>query len=140
MKKKIFKILILISLITLFFKYYHIFKNIINNKNEIKKKLLLSKIFKINRRNMNYISTLFINGKANFGNYFISINNAIIYCEILGCHKIIMEYFNNIYINSTIFYKERNINIEPNQSFNSRDNNNSINLNVFFFFLMVLDL
>lgn len=131
MKKKIFKILII--LITFFFKFILISKNIINNKNVTIKKILLSKIFKINRRNMNNISTLFVNGKAHFGNYFISINNAIIYCEFLGCQRIIMQYYNNIYINSTIFYKERNIIIEPNKNFNSMDNN-SVNLNVFFFF------
>ena len=99
----------------------------------IKKKILLSKIFKIIKRNIYNINTLFINGKANFGNYFIGINNAIIYCEILGCKKIIMEYNNKIYINSTIFYNKRKFTIEPNQTFNSRDNN-SVILNFLFFF------
>ena len=109
-------------------------KNIIKiNKNQTIKKILLSKIYKITKRNMNNIKTIFINGKVHFGNYFISLNNAIIYCEFLGCKKIIMENNNNIYINNKIFYKKSNITIEPSQSFNSRDNN-SVILNVLFFF------
>lgn len=49
------------------------------------KNILLSKIFKKNKRNINNINTLFIKDKIRFGNYFISVNNAIIYCEFLGC-------------------------------------------------------
>ena len=98
---------------------------LINNKKTIIKKILLYKIFKKYRRNINNISTLFIRNKIRFGNYFISINNAIIYCEFLGCKKIILEYNRNIYINSTTFYKNNNINItiETNQTLNSSDNN-----------------
>jgi hypothetical protein len=44
-----------------------------------------------------------------------------------------MEYNNKIYINSTIFYNKRKFTIEPNQTFNSRDNN-SVILNFLFFF------
>ena len=44
-----------------------------------------------------------------------------------------MEYNNKIYINKTIFYNKRKFTIEPNQTFNSRDNN-SVILNVLFFF------
>jgi hypothetical protein len=100
------------------------------------KKTLLSKIFKINRRNINNISVLFIKNKIRFGNYFISINNAIVYCEFLGCKKIILEYNRNIYINSTTFYKNNNIKIaiETNQTFNSSDNNIlSLDINYTFF-------
>ena len=133
MKKKLSRFVV-IFLIIIFLIYSIISKRIIkSNKNLIKKKILLSKIFKRSGRNINNISTLFINGKAHFGNYFIGINNAIIYCEILGCKKIIMEYNNKIYINKTIFYNKRKFTIEPNQAFNYRDNNLVI-LNVLFFF------
>jgi hypothetical protein len=71
--------------------------------------------------------------KSRFGNYFISINNAIIYCEFLGCKKIIFENNNTIFINKAIFYKKKNITIEPIQIFNSSDNN-TITLNVYFFY------
>ena len=109
---------------------------LINNKKTIMKKILLSKIFKINRRNINNISTLFIKNKIRFGNYFICLNNAIVYCEFLGCKKIILEYNRIIYINSTTFYKNNNINItiETNQTFNSSDNNAvSLEANYIFF-------
>ena len=87
--KKILCRFVVIFFIIIFLIYSIISKRIIkSNKNLIKKKILLSKIFKRSRRNINNISTLFINGKAHFGNYFIGINNAIIYCEILGCKKI----------------------------------------------------
>ena len=62
------------------------------------KKIILSKLFKKTRRNINNFNTLFIKGELRFGNFFISVNNAIVYCEILECKKIIMEYNNNIYI------------------------------------------
>ena len=108
---------------------------LINNKKTIMKNILLSKIFKVNRRNINNISTLFLKNKIRFGNYFISINNAIVYCEFLGCKKIILEYNRKIYINSTTFYKNNNINItiETNDTFNSNDNN-AVSLDVNFTF------
>ena len=109
---------------------------LINNKKKIMKNILLSKIFKINRRNINNISVLFIKNKIRFGNYFISINNAIVYCEFLGCKKIILEYNRYIYINSSTFYKNNNINIsiETNQTFNSSDNKVvSLDVNFTFF-------
>jgi hypothetical protein len=98
------------------------------------KKILLFKIFKITRANKNNISTLFVKGIARFGNLFISINNAIIYCELLNCKKIIIEYSNNIYINRSIFYKKSNFTIEPNQEFNYIGNYNSIILDAHFLF------
>ena len=106
-----------------------------NNKKTIMKNILLSKIFKVNRRNINNISTLFLKNKIRFGNYFISINNAIVYCEFLGCKKIILEYNRKIYINNTTFYKNNNINItiETNNTFNSNDNN-AVSLDVNFTF------
>ena len=129
------KILLIILLIYLL-KYFTIYisKNFLkNNKKKIIKKVLLSKIFKLTNRSINNISILFINNQTRFGNYFISINNAIIYCKFLGCKKIMIEYNNNIYINSTIFYKESNFTIEPSKTFNSM-NNNSITLGARFFY------
>ena len=105
-----------------------------NNKKKLIKKVLLSKIFKLTKTNINNIRILFIKNKTRFGNYFTSINNAIIYCEFLGCKKIIIESNNNIYINKKIFYKGNNITIEPNKVFNNMDNN-SIIIDARFFFL-----
>ena len=139
-KKKMVKIIkiSLLFLIIILLKYNFIFSNsksfFKNNKNKIKKKLLLSKIFTSINRKINNINILFIKGKARFGNFFISINNAIIYCEILHCRKIIIEYNNKIYLNNPIFYKKINFTIEPNQKFNDRDKN-SVILDIYFFFI-----
>jgi len=107
---------------------------LINNKKKLMKKTILSKIFKITQRNINNVSTLFVKGMARFGNLFISINNAIIYCELLSCKKIIIEYSNKIYINRTIFYKKRNFTIQPNHTFNYIENNNSVIIDNYFLF------
>jgi len=109
-----------------------------NNKKKLIKKVLLFKIFKLTNRSINNISVLFIKEKGRFGNYFNSINNAIIYCEFLCCKKTFIEYNNKIYIKNKIFYKENSITIEPNKTFNYMDNN-SITLGARFFFTMVLD-
>ena len=92
-----------------------------NNKKKLMKKIILYKIFKITRKNINNVNYLFIKGKSRFGNFFISINNAIIYCEILGCKKIIIPNNNSIFINNIIFYKKSNFTIESNQTFNIKD-------------------
>jgi hypothetical protein len=67
-----------------------------------------------------------------FGNYFISLNNAIIFCEFLSCKRIIIR--NHKYlIKHKIFYQKYNLTIEPNYSLNYTDNNTMIINSVFFF-------
>lgn len=44
-----------------------------------------------NDTNTNYFNTLYIIRKMRFGNYFISLNNAIIFCELLCCKRIIID-------------------------------------------------
>ena len=126
-KNFIIKLAFIVFIIVILLKNSIIFISkifLIKNKKSIMKNILLSKIFKKYKRNINNISTLFIKNKIRFGNYFISVNNAIIYCEFLGCKKIILEYNRNIYINNTTFYKNKNINItiETNHTLNSNDN------------------
>jgi hypothetical protein len=84
------------------------------------KKIILLEIFKKTKKNINNINALYIKGNSHFGNFFISVNNAIIYCEIVNCKKIIIEKNHNIFINKIIFSKQ-NFTIEPNQAFNFRD-------------------
>jgi hypothetical protein len=91
MKKQ--KIKIIFTLFILFLLknviIYIIPKNFLkNNKKNLIKKVLLSKIFKLTNRNINNIRILFIKNRTRFGNYFNSLNNAIIYCVFLGCKKI----------------------------------------------------
>ena len=104
------------------------------NKYNIMKKVLLNKISKETIKNISNIKVLFLSAKGRFGNYFISINNAIIYCEFLKCQKIIVEYNNDIFINNTIFYKKYNLTIEPNQTINFLEKNMFIVHHGFFFF------
>ena len=137
-KKLIIKLTFIVFIKLILVDYFFMFISkifLINNKKTIIKKILLFKIFKTNKRNIKNISLLFLRNKTRFGNYFISINNAIVYCEFLGCKRIILEYNENIYINSTTFYKNNNtiITIETNQTFNSSDNN-AISLDISFTF------
>jgi len=104
------------------------------NKNNYKiikiiKRNIEDKFFKTQKKNITYVNTLYIYGHLRFGNYFISLNNAIIFCEIFGCKKIIIK---NNFINHKIFYLKYNLTIESSHSFNNTDNN-SIFLKVTFF-------
>ena len=51
------------------------------------------------KKNINYIDSLYIMGTYNFGNFIISINNAIIFCEFFHCKRIIIESYKKIFIN-----------------------------------------
>jgi len=136
MKEHLIKIIVyfLIIIIFKYFIIYMISKSFLkHNKKKIIRKVILSKIFNLTKRNINNINILFIKGRSHFGNYFNSINNAIIYCKYLNCKKIIIESNNNIYINHKIFFKENNITIEPNKVFKYMKNN-SIILGARFFF------
>ena len=57
--------------------------------------ILKRKIYNKTNKNKTYINILYIKGISRFGNYLISLNNAIIFCEILRCKKIIIK--NNYY-------------------------------------------
>lgn len=101
----------------------------------ILKQKLIKKINKKIGKNLFHINSIYITGKAKFGNMIISINNAIIFCELLGCKKIIIQNNNNILINHKIFYHKYNITIEPNQLINDEDY--LILDNWFFYFLNI---
>ena len=58
-------------------------------KNKLKNKLL-EKISEIRKQNTTQITTFFLSRINPFGNNLNCINNAIFYCEILGCNKIIL--------------------------------------------------
>ena len=77
---------------------------------------------------------MFLKGSSRLGNFFVSINNAIIFCELLGCKKLIIEKNNIIFINHTIFYQKYNFTIKPNQEIGNCSENNCIILNNWFFF------
>jgi hypothetical protein len=86
------------------------------------------------KKNKANINTLIIIGKFRFGNYFVSLNNAIIFCEFLCCKRIII---NNDFIKHKIFYKKYNLTIESSHSLNYIENDSLI-LNIKFFFFIVI--
>jgi hypothetical protein len=83
------------------------------------------KIYKIIKReiqdllniNIKYLDSLYIIGSYNFGNFIVSLNNAIIFCEFFHCKRIILQSNNNTFINNKIFYKKYNLIIEHNSNF-----------------------
>jgi hypothetical protein len=118
------------------------FFNIITNKNlsdsnnnfkniNIELLNLKDKLFKQFKKNISNIDTLYIEGYMRFGNYLVSLNNAIIFCELLKCKRIIVK---NDFINHKIFYQKFNLTIEPNKLFNYFIDDNSMIINVGFFF------
>ena len=123
-----------------------LFTNFIKNSNEIpsiknyslnnnKSKFIIylqNRIFKILKKNISKINTLYINSYMRFGNYIISLNNAIIFCEFLSCKRIIIGHHKYL-INHKIFYQKYNLTIESNYQFNYTDNNSMAIKSVFFF-------
>ena len=89
------------------------------------------KIFKKLTKNITYINTLYIKRLLRFGNYFVSLNKAIIFCEFFSCKRIAIK---NDYINHKIIYKKYNLTIEPNNSFNHIFNDSIILKDTFFLF------
>ena len=77
-----------------------------------KKNLLyhISKLIKTKNFSLNYA---YLTGKYRFGNFLIALNNAIFYCEILGCKKIIIQKYNDLYIKHKIVNNNYNMTIEP---------------------------
>lgn len=57
---------------------------------ELKSKLL-DKISKFKNKTITQLETLYISNNSQFGNWLITINNAIFYFEVVGCHNIILN-------------------------------------------------
>lgn len=110
--------------------------NNLNNNNfkiiNIIKRNLQKHIYNIFKKNITSINSLYIIGHMRFGNYFIGLNNAIIFCEFLGCKRLIIK---NEFINHKIFYQRYNLSIESNYSFNYTDKDSMI-INIYFFFFL----
>jgi len=56
---------------------------------ELKTKFL-NEISKYKNQNVSKLDIFFLSFNINFGNGLIVLNNAIFFCEIVGCHKIIL--------------------------------------------------
>ena len=90
------------------------------------KRTLKDKIYKYLKKNITNINSIYIRGYLRFGNYLISLNNAILFCEVMNCKKIIILKKTNHFINKKIFYQKYNITIDSKYSFNYIDNNSVI--------------
>ena len=72
--------------------YLHLdyYNNIPILKKNLKKKLL-NFASKLKKKAINKIDTIYLSKNGNFGNSLVTINNCIFYCEILECHRIILN-------------------------------------------------
>jgi len=94
-------------------------------KSELKSKLLCE-ISKMKNQNVTQLETFFLSSNLNFGNGLIAVNNAIFYCEIVDCHKIIL-YENQLgrkwLINKSVFIQKLNITIMQGEKVDCEKNN-----------------
>ena len=110
-----------------FNKYYNLAdcSNPLIFQSEIKTKIL-KEISKLKNQTVTFIDTFFISHINNFGNSIIIINNAIFFCELIGCNKII---FNNrhlrrkMLIGNKIYIKKLNITIIKGSIVDCKKNN-----------------
>ena len=58
------------------------------------RKKLYEEISKLRNQTITKLDAFFLSTNFNFGNNLIIVNNVIFYCEILGCHKIILNQYN----------------------------------------------
>jgi hypothetical protein len=83
--------------------------------------------------NIKYLDSLYIIGSYNFGNFIISLNNAIIFCELFHCKKIILQSNNNTFINNKIYYQKYNLIIENNSNIISTNNSLIEHLDILYY-------
>ena len=107
--------------------YYNLFKYSNNDsmKNKLKKNLL-GEISRLKKQNITKLDTFYLSHKVNFGNNIIAVNNAIFYCEVIGCNKIILNNKNQkkkwLIINP-IYINELNITIIHDSKINCENPN-----------------
>lgn len=90
------------------------------------KNLLLKEISSMKKQNISQIDIFYLSHNINFGNNLIAVNNAIFYCEIIGCHKIILNKDNlsrKWLIIEPIYDKELNITIILGSNVNCTNSN-----------------
>ena len=78
------------------------------------KKKFLKKFSKIKNKSIKKIETVFLTQLSPFGNSIITLNNIIFYCEIIGCHQILLDNKNphlNWPIKKPIYIEKLNITI-----------------------------
>lgn len=100
------------------------------SNNKITQSLLKSKfleeISKMKNQNITQIETFFLSYNSNFGNGLIAVNNAIFFCEVVGCHNIILyqnQSGRNWLIKNPICIDKLNITIKQGPNIDCKINN-----------------
>ena len=114
-----------------FFSLKHMYLNLLKGKpldNNLllikEKRKLLKLISKCLNKNIKSVSSIFMAQNYNFGNQLKLINNAIFYCEILGCKRLILDKKSNWFIKNRIIDKKYKMSIEVGEK------NDYINKNI----------
>ena len=108
-------------------KYYNLYEY--SNDTTIQSNLrtkLLETISKLKNKTITKLDTFFLSTNFNFGNNLIIVNNAIFYCEVLGCNKIILNRFNlrrRWLILEPVYIKRLNITIMQGSNIDCKKNN-----------------
>ena len=63
-------------------------------QNELRDKLL-QELSMLKNQTITKLDTFFFSSNVNFGNSLVAINNAIFYCEVIRCNKIILNSLNS---------------------------------------------
>ena len=93
---------------------------------EVIKKKVYEEISNRTKRIIKKIDTFFIERANPFGNNVPCINNAIFYCEVLGCNQIILKDRNTQrkwLIKKPVYIKKLNITIKQGSEVNCKDDN-----------------
>ena len=92
MSKKYKKFAILFLLFFIFFIFIRNKKSsTFLNKNKKMFNIIKHELQGLIKKNINSIDSLYITGTIKFGNFIISINNAILFCELFHCKRIIIQ-------------------------------------------------
>jgi len=111
----------------LFNNYYYL-ANYFNEPviKENLRKALLEEASRIKKQIIIKIDIFFISFILNFGNNILIVNNAIFFCEIVGCHKIILNNTNlkrRLLINKPVYNKQLNITIMQGSNIDCKNEN-----------------
>ena len=110
-----------------FYQYYNLtdYSNNMKKQDELRDKLL-QELSRLKNQTISKIDIFFISFSLNFGNSLVAINNAIFYCEVIRCNKIILNSLNSKrrwLLRNPINIEKLNITIIQDFNINCSDNN-----------------
>ena len=111
----------------LFKKYYYLpeYPDDPVIQGEIRQKFL-EKISKIRKKTINKIDIIFLERTNPFGNNIPSVNNAIFYCEVLGCNEVRLKDHHTSrrwLLSNPVYIPKLNITIKKGPNVNCEDDN-----------------